>query len=79
MKAPGFAGGWLLENAGRVLNRDQLLNLTQGRDVGPFDRSIDLQISRLRAKLRDDARSPVLLKTIRNEGYLLATQSEHIV
>jgi len=68
----------LVENAGRVLNRDQLLNLTQGRDAGPFDRSIDLQISRLRAKLRDDARSPSLLKTIRNEGYLLASQSERI-
>ena len=69
----------LVQNAGRVLNRDQLLNLTQGRDAGPFDRSIDLQISRLRAKLRDDARSPALLKTIRNEGYLLATQRERIV
>ena len=68
----------LVENAGRVLNRDQLLNLTQGRDAGPFDRSIDLQISRLRAKLRDDARSPTLLKTIRNEGYLLTTESARI-
>ena len=69
----------MLRRRRRVLNRDQLLNLTQGRDAGPFDRSIDLQISRLRAKLRDDARSPVLLKTIRNEGYLLATQSERIL
>jgi len=55
-----------------VLNRDQLLNLTRGRDADPFDRSIDLAVSRLRQKLRDDAREPKLLKTVRNEGYLLA-------
>ncbi|HUN90696.1 MAG TPA: response regulator [Burkholderiaceae bacterium] len=61
----------LVENAGRVLSRDQLLNHTQGRDASPFDRSIDLHVSRLRAKLRDDARVPSLLKTVRNEGYVL--------
>jgi len=61
-----------LDHAGRVLNRDQLLNLTRGRDADPFDRSIDLAVSRLRQKLRDDAREPKLLKTVRNEGYLLA-------
>lgn len=61
-----------LDHAGRVLNRDQLLNLTRGRDADPFDRSIDLAVSRLRQKLRDDAREPRLLKTVRNEGYLLA-------
>jgi len=63
-----------LEHANRVLSRDQLLNLTQGRDADPFDRSIDLQISRLRQKLGDDARSPQIIKTVRNEGYVLATQ-----
>jgi two-component system OmpR family response regulator len=66
----------LVESAGQVLSRDQLLNHTQGRDAGPFDRSIDLHVSRLRAKLRDDARTPSLLKTVRNEGYLLATTVE---
>jgi two-component system, OmpR family, response regulator len=63
-----------LDHANRVLSRDQLLNLTQGRDADPFDRSIDLQISRLRQKLGEDARSPQIIKTVRNEGYVLATQ-----
>jgi len=61
-----------LEHPNRVLNRDQLLNLTQGRDADPFERSIDLQVSRLRQKLGEDARSPQLIKTVRNEGYVLA-------
>lgn len=60
-----------IDHAGRVLNRDQLLNFTRGRDADPFDRSIDLAVSRLRQKLRDDAREPKLLKTVRNEGYVL--------
>jgi len=62
-----------VDHANRVLSRDQLLNFTQGRDADPFDRSIDLQISRLRQKLGDDARSPQIIKTVRNEGYVLAT------
>ena len=61
-----------LDHPNRVLNRDQLLNLTKGRDADPFDRSIDLQVSRLRQKLDDDAKAPALLKTVRNEGYVLA-------
>lgn len=62
-----------LDHANRVLSRDQLLNLTAGRDADPFDRSIDLQISRLRQKLGEDARAPQIIKTVRNEGYVLAT------
>ncbi|OIR11562.1 transcriptional regulatory protein OmpR [mine drainage metagenome] len=62
----------LLERPNRALNRDQLLSLTQGRETDPLDRSIDLHISRLRQKLGDDARAPRLIKTLRNEGYLLA-------
>jgi two-component system OmpR family response regulator len=62
-----------VDHANRVLSRDQLLNMTQGRDADPFDRSIDLQISRLRQKLGEDARSPQIIKTVRNEGYVLAT------
>ena len=62
----------LLERPNRALNRDQLLALTQGRETDPLDRSIDLHISRLRQKLGDDARAPRLIKTLRNEGYLLA-------
>src|SRR5205085_5383715 len=63
-----------LEHPNRVLNRDQLLNLTQGRDADPFDRSIDIQISRLRQKLGADARMPQIIKTVRNGGYVLAGQ-----
>jgi two-component system OmpR family response regulator len=63
-----------LEHPNRILNRDQLLNLTQGRDADPFDRSIDIQISRLRQKLGEDARLPQIIKTVRNGGYVLAGQ-----
>ena len=62
-----------LDHPNRVLNRDQLLELTQGRESDPFDRSVDIQISRLRQKLGDDARTPNIIKTVRNEGYVLAT------
>lgn len=55
-----------------VFSRDQLMNLTQGREAEAFDRSIDLLVSRLRSRLRDDAREPRILKTVRNEGYVLA-------
>ncbi len=61
-----------LEHPQRVLNRDQLLDLTQGREAMPFDRSIDVQVSRLRRRLHDDPRDAVLIKTVRNEGYMLA-------
>ncbi|HEY3328348.1 MAG TPA: response regulator transcription factor [Novimethylophilus sp.] len=57
-----------------VLNRDQILNMAQGRDADPFDRSIDLQVSRLRQKLGEDARAPQIIKTVRNEGYVLAAR-----
>ena len=62
----------LLEHPNRVLNRDQLLDLSQGREALPFDRSIDVQISRLRRRLGDDPREPSLIKTVRNEGYTLS-------
>jgi two-component system OmpR family response regulator len=52
------------------------MDLTQGRDVDPYDRSIDLRVSRLRQKLADDARSPYLIKTLRNEGYIFAAPVE---
>jgi two-component system, OmpR family, response regulator len=54
----------------RVLSRDQLLNLTQGRETESFDRSIDLPVSRLRQRLRDEAREPRYIKTVRSEGYV---------
>ncbi len=61
-----------LEHPQRVLNRDQLMELTQGREADVFDRSIDLLVSRLRQRLRDNAREPGIIKTVRNEGYVLA-------
>ncbi|WP_394779834.1 response regulator [Undibacterium sp.] len=64
--------GIFLDHPNRILNRDQLLNMTHGRDADPFDRSIDIQISRLRQKLREDARSPQIIKTVRNGGYVLS-------
>jgi two-component system OmpR family response regulator len=61
-----------LERPNRILNRDQLLDLTHGRDADSFERSIDLQVSRLRQRLRDDARASALIKTVRSEGYVLS-------
>jgi len=65
-----------LDNANQVLNRDHILNLTQGRDADPFDRSIDIQVSRLRQKLEVDSRDPQIIKTVRNEGYVLTAHVE---
>lgn len=56
----------------QVLSRDQLLQMTRGIEAMPFDRSIDAMISRLRQHLGDDARDPILLRTLRGEGYVLA-------
>lgn len=66
----------LAERAGRVLTREQLLDLTKGSADEAFDRSIDAHISRLRHKLGDDPRQPALLKTVRGAGYLLAAGPE---
>ena len=60
----------MAENAGRVLSRDFLLERTRGRDGGPFDRTIDVQIGRLRRKLGDDPNLPRVVKSVRGAGYL---------
>jgi len=62
----------LLEHPRRVLTRDQLLGLTQGREADAYDRSIDILVSRLRKRLRDDSREPRLIRTLRNEGYIFS-------
>jgi two-component system, OmpR family, response regulator len=59
---------------GRVLSRDQLLDLTQGREAHAFDRAIDNQISRLRRKLEDDARTPRIIKTVWGGGYMFGVE-----
>ncbi len=61
----------LAERAGRVLGREQLIALVHGTADEAFDRSVDVHISRLRAKLGDDPRQPRLLKTVRGVGYVL--------
>ncbi|HET9148799.1 MAG TPA: response regulator transcription factor [Acetobacteraceae bacterium] len=66
----------LLERPNRVLTRDMLLDLLRGRQAGPFDRAIDVAISRLRRKLEDDGRNAQIIKTIRSGGYVLSTQVE---
>ncbi len=66
----------LLEHPNRVLSRDQMLEFTQGREANAFDRAIDVQIGRLRRKLGDDPREPRLIKTVRNEGYVLSVPVE---
>ncbi|NSL53932.1 response regulator [Uliginosibacterium aquaticum] len=66
----------LAETPNCVFSRDQLTDAIAGRDAGPFDRTIDVMISRLRRRLNDDARDPQLIKTVRSEGYILATKVE---
>jgi two-component system OmpR family response regulator len=67
-----------IEHPNRVLDRNQLMDLTVGRDGTPLDRSIDVQVSRLRERLRDDAREPRIIKTVRSEGYVLAAAVERL-
>jgi two-component system OmpR family response regulator len=66
----------LVDRANRVLTRDMLLDLLRGRQAGPFDRAIDVAISRLRRKLEDDGRHSQLIKTVRGGGYVLAATVE---
>jgi two-component system OmpR family response regulator len=61
-----------LDHPQRVLTRDQLMSLTQGRDAEHFERSIDLLVSRLRQRLQDDARESAYIKTVRSEGYVFS-------
>jgi two-component system OmpR family response regulator len=68
----------LLEHPGRPLNRDQLLELTQGRESGVFDRSVDVLIGRLRRHLGEDAKHPAIIQTERGIGYRLAVPVEKI-
>lgn len=62
----------LLSRAGQVLNRDQLLDITQGREAHAFDRAVDNQISRLRRKIEVDPKNPEIIKTVWGGGYVLA-------
>jgi two-component system OmpR family response regulator len=68
----------LVERANRVLTRDMLLDLLRGRQAGPYDRAIDVAVSRLRRKLEDDGRNSQLIKTVRGGGYVLAANVERV-
>jgi two-component system, OmpR family, response regulator len=68
----------LVARAGQVLTRDQLLDLTRGREGGPFDRAIDNQISRLRRKIEVDAKDPQHIKTIWGGGYRFSTEVKRV-
>jgi two-component system OmpR family response regulator len=58
------------QHPGRVLSREQLLDLAHGRSASVFDRSVDVQVSRLRRKIEADAADPVIIITVRNGGYM---------
>ena len=60
----------------RVLSREQLLDLARGREAQPFDRSIDVQVSRLRQKIEADPKEPILIKTVRGGGYSFTPEVE---
>ncbi len=60
----------LMKNPNRVLSRDQIMNMAQGKDFMAFDRSIDIHISKLRSKIEKDPASPKLIKTIWGTGYM---------
>ena len=65
-----------VSNANQVLSRDRLLDLARNREAGPFDRTIDVQVGRLRRKIEDDPQSPTLIKTVRGSGYIFTPAVE---
>lgn len=70
-----------LERPQTILKRDEISDLTRGREASPFDRSIDVHISRLRNRLGDDGKNPHIIKTVRGVGYVLAvpvTQQDEV-
>jgi len=65
-----------INNANQVLSRDRLLDLARNREAGPFDRTIDVQVGRLRRKLEPDPQKPTLIKTVRGTGYIFTPTVE---
>ncbi len=66
----------LADNAGRVLNREQLLDLVKGEELEAFDRSIDVHVSRIRAAIEDDPKRPRRIITVRGAGYVFAKKQD---
>jgi two-component system OmpR family response regulator len=67
-----------LDHPNRVLTRDQLIDLMLSRDASPFDRAIDVQVSRLRHRLGEDAKEPAIIKTVRGQGYVFAAHVDAV-
>jgi len=65
------------DNAGRVLNREQLLDLVKGEELEAFDRSIDVHVSRIRAAIEDDPKRPRRIITVRGAGYVFAKKQDN--
>ena len=65
-----------VNNANQVLSRDRLLDLARNREAGPFDRTIDVQVGRLRRKLESDPENPTMIKTVRGTGYIFTPTVE---
>ena len=66
------------ERPGRVLSRDSLLDLTQGRSAGSFERSIDVLVSRIRRKIEPDPQDATMIKTVRSGGYMFTPRVEAV-
>jgi two-component system, OmpR family, phosphate regulon response regulator OmpR len=67
----------LAKNPGRVLSRDQIMDALKGHPLEAFDRSIDVHISRIRAVIEDDAKTPKRVLTVRGSGYVFARKQDH--
>lgn len=67
-----------LDHPNSVLTRDQLVDLMLARDAVPYDRAIDVQVSRLRQRLGEGAREPSIIKTVRGQGYVLAAHVDAV-
>jgi two-component system OmpR family response regulator len=65
-----------INNPDRVLSRDRLIDLVYGREMSPFERSIDVLIMRLRSKIEKDRHNPSKIRTIRGQGYLFSPKVE---
>jgi DNA-binding response OmpR family regulator len=66
----------LAEHAGRVMSRDQLMDLLKGEALEAFDRSVDVHISRIRAAIEDDPKKPRRIITVRGAGYVFAKEQD---
>jgi two-component system phosphate regulon response regulator OmpR len=65
-----------VENPGKALSRDRILNLTRNRDWDPFDRSVDIRVARLRRKIEADPENPQVIRTVRGVGYMYVATAE---